>query len=62
MSESKREFILTDYSRPMYANAYGVDGITHLIDIMKNEIVQDAGNLGITDIQKIDISRVSLSQ
>lgn len=43
----------------MYANAYGTEGVTHLIDIMKSEIAGDAAQLGIADIHNICTDSVS---
>ncbi|KAL3476407.1 FMN-dependent dehydrogenase [Aspergillus californicus] len=42
----------------MYANAYGVDGVKHAIQLLKHEIAIDAGNLGVPDLKKIDSSYV----
>ncbi|KAL2867698.1 uncharacterized protein BJX67DRAFT_76233 [Aspergillus lucknowensis] len=42
----------------MYANAYGVEGVKHAIQLMKHEIAIDAGNLGVADLKEIDASYV----
>ncbi|KAL4871200.1 hypothetical protein BDV12DRAFT_32109 [Aspergillus spectabilis] len=42
----------------MYANAYGVEGVKHAIQLLKHEIAIDAGNLGVGDLKKIDASYV----
>ncbi|KAI0130378.1 hypothetical protein BJ170DRAFT_681830 [Xylariales sp. AK1849] len=40
----------------MYANCYGLDGVTKLIQIMKTEIVADAGQAGVTDLRNVSRS------
>ncbi|KAL2821295.1 FMN-dependent dehydrogenase, partial [Aspergillus cavernicola] len=42
----------------MYANAYGVDGVKHAIQLLKHEIAIDAANLGVADLKEIDSSYV----
>ncbi|KAL4997487.1 FMN-dependent dehydrogenase [Aspergillus recurvatus] len=42
----------------MYANAYGVEGVRHAIQLLKHEIAIDAANLGVADLKKIDASYV----
>ncbi|KAI1083104.1 FMN-dependent alpha-hydroxy acid dehydrogenase [Whalleya microplaca] len=42
----------------MYANIYGTDGVTRLIEILKRELAIDAANIGIADLGKIDPSFV----
>lgn len=37
----------------MYANCYGVEGVIKAIQIMKNEIVADAANAGVTDLGNV---------
>ncbi|KAH7018338.1 (S)-2-hydroxy-acid oxidase [Microdochium trichocladiopsis] len=37
----------------MYANVYGTEGVKHLIKLLKNEIINDAGNAGIADLHNI---------
>lgn len=37
----------------MYANVYGDKGVKKAIDILKYEILNDAANLGVTDLKKI---------
>ncbi|KAF2494365.1 (S)-2-hydroxy-acid oxidase [Lophium mytilinum] len=43
----------------MYANAYGVEGVTHLIELLKTEIAADAANAGIQDVHRIQRERVN---
>ncbi len=43
----------------MFANVYGVEGVTKAIQILKNEIAIDAANVGVQDIQNITASFVS---
>lgn len=43
----------------MFSNVYGVPGVERLITLMKDEIIADAGNLGIGDLANIDINAVS---
>lgn len=43
----------------MYANVFGVEGVTHAIRILKRQIAVDAANLGVTDLRKLDASYVS---
>lgn len=38
----------------MYSNVYGVDGVTRVINLMKQEIIADAGNLGIGYVTIVD--------
>ncbi|KAH8652192.1 FMN-dependent dehydrogenase [Xylariales sp. PMI_506] len=42
----------------MFANMYGEDGVTKVIDIMKQEIAGDAANIGVADIHQINASYV----
>ncbi|KAL4924592.1 FMN-dependent dehydrogenase [Aspergillus undulatus] len=42
----------------MYANTYGVEGVTKAIQLLKHEIAIDAANLGVPDLKKIDASYV----
>ncbi|KAL2862439.1 S-2-hydroxy-acid oxidase [Aspergillus lucknowensis] len=42
----------------MFANAYGVEGVRHAIQLLKHELAIDAGNLGLPDLKKIDASYV----
>lgn len=44
----------------MFANAYGVEGVKHAIQLLKHEIAIDAGNLGVPDLKKINPSYVRL--
>ena len=48
-------------SRFMYANVYGADGVAKLVELMKDEIISDAGNLGIADVGNITPAAVSNS-
>lgn len=43
----------------MFANCYGLDGVTKLIQIMKEEIVRDAAQAGVADLTKVSRSVVS---
>jgi L-lactate dehydrogenase (cytochrome) len=43
----------------MYANAYGVDGVMQLIELLKTEIAADAANAGIANVQMISRERVN---
>jgi L-lactate dehydrogenase (cytochrome) len=43
----------------MFANCYGLDGVTKLIQIMKTEIAADAGQAGVADLHNISPSLVS---
>ena len=45
----------------MYANVYGVDGVRTALDILKRQVLSDAANLGVTDVQKVDPALVSLT-
>lgn len=40
----------------MYANCYGLEGVTKAIQILKTEIASDAGQVGIHDVQNIPMS------
>ncbi|KAH8838723.1 hypothetical protein MCOR27_010150 [Pyricularia oryzae] len=45
--------------RPMmYSNVFGVDGVKRAVEIFRNELTNDAANLGVADIKKIDTSFV----
>lgn len=44
----------------MYSNIYGKDGVVRLVDMMKDEIIADAGNLGIANVSEISPAAVSL--
>ena len=44
----------------MYANCYGVEGVTKAIQLLKTEIAADAAQAGIHDIQKIPVSVLNL--
>ena len=37
----------------MYANAYGTEGVSRAIDLLKREIASDASHLGLTSLSKI---------
>jgi hypothetical protein len=43
----------------MYSNVYGVEGPKKLIQILKNEILADAAQIGITDLHNIPSKVVS---
>lgn len=43
----------------MFANVYGTEGVARAIEILKNEIAVDAGNLGVADLKKINAKFVS---
>jgi hypothetical protein len=43
----------------MYSNIYGKDGVARLVDMMKDEIIADAGNLGIANVSEISPAAVS---
>lgn len=43
----------------MYANCYGLEGVTKAIDIIKTEIVRDGAQMGATDLRNISTSFVS---
>ncbi|KAJ8076413.1 hypothetical protein AAF712_000104 [Marasmius tenuissimus] len=43
----------------MYSNVFGVDGVKRAIDLFKNELAVDAGNLGVADLKQINTSFVS---
>ena len=44
----------------MYANCYGVEGVTKAIQLLKTEIAADAAQAGIHDIQNIPVSVLNL--
>lgn len=46
----------------MYSNVYGADGVAKLVELMKDEIIADAGNLGIADLADITPASVSFSE
>lgn len=46
----------------MYSNIYGVDGVTKAIQIMKEEILSDAAQAGITDLRNVSSKIVSLTE
>lgn len=46
----------------MYANCYGLDGVTKLIQILKTEIAADAAQAGVADLRNVSRSLVSASQ
>lgn len=43
----------------MFSNIYGTDGVEQLIEMMKAEIIADAGNTGIADVGNITTDIVS---
>lgn len=49
-------------ARPFYySNCYGEDGVRKAIQMLRNEVVNDAGNLGVADLKKINASFVSIT-
>jgi L-lactate dehydrogenase (cytochrome) len=44
----------------MYANCYGIEGVTKAIQLLKTEIAADAAQAGIHDIQNIPVSVLNL--
>lgn len=42
----------------MYANVYGYEGVKRAIRLLKNEIVQDGWNLGISSLDDLNPSLV----
>ncbi|TLS21634.1 uncharacterized protein PpBr36_09564 [Pyricularia pennisetigena] len=38
----------------MYSNVFGVEGVKRAVDIFRDELTNDAANLGVGDIKKID--------
>ncbi|KAK1512394.1 peroxisomal (S)-2-hydroxy-acid oxidase [Colletotrichum costaricense] len=46
----------------MYANCYGLPGVTKAINIMKTEIVRDGAQMGATDVHNISTSFLNLRQ
>ncbi|KAA8909170.1 hypothetical protein FN846DRAFT_1009471 [Sphaerosporella brunnea] len=45
---------------PMYANVFGVEGVTRLLEVMRREVWIDAANLGVSDMKDIDASYLNL--
>lgn len=45
----------------MFANVFGVDGVTKVIDLMRSAIMNDAANLGVGDLKAINTSYISLT-
>lgn len=45
----------------MFSNVFGVDGVTRVIDLMRNSIMNDAANLGVPDLKAINASYLNLS-
>lgn len=43
----------------MFANIYGAEGVAKVSDILKTEIIVDAGNLGLPSLQDIDETYVN---
>lgn len=37
----------------MYSNIYGQEGVEKVIELLKTEVISDAGNLGISDVQAL---------
>ncbi|KAJ0158728.1 Cytochrome b2, mitochondrial [Colletotrichum tanaceti] len=46
----------------MYANCYGLEGVTKAIDIIKTEIVRDGAQMGVTDVHNISMSFLNTRQ
>lgn len=44
----------------MFANVYGYDGVRRAIQLLKNEIIQDGWNLGISSLSDLNPSLVSV--
>ncbi|KFA73942.1 hypothetical protein S40288_00950 [Stachybotrys chartarum IBT 40288] len=44
----------------MYSNVYGLEGPQKVIEILKSEILQDAAQIGITDLSNIDPKRLNM--
>ncbi|GKT48138.1 hydroxyacid oxidase 1 [Colletotrichum spaethianum] len=42
----------------MFSNVFGQEGVERAIQLLKQEIVNDAGNLGVPDLKQIDASYV----
>lgn len=45
----------------MFANVFGYEGVTRVIDLMQDAIKNDAANLGVPDLKSIDASYLNLS-
>lgn len=45
----------------MFSNVYGQEGVEHLIKLMKQEIIADAGNLGIGTLSDLGPDRLNLN-
>lgn len=43
----------------MFANVFGVEGITKVADLLRASIMNDAANLGIGDLKSINASYVN---
>lgn len=43
----------------MYANIYGAPGVEQLIQMMKDEIIADFGNVGAANVQNVTAEYVS---
>ncbi|GKT41466.1 cytochrome b2, mitochondrial [Colletotrichum spaethianum] len=46
----------------MYANCYGLEGVTKAINIIKTEIVRDGAQMGVTDVHNISMSFLNTRQ
>lgn len=44
----------------MFANVFGVDGVTALIEIMRRELLVDAAILGVKDVRRVNTSYLNL--
>lgn len=44
----------------LYANLYGVEGISRAIDLLEKELTSAAANVGVADLKHVDASYVSI--
>lgn len=44
-----------------YPNTYGIEGVTTAITMLKDELFQDAANLGVTDLKNVSASILNLN-
>ncbi|KAI5855742.1 hypothetical protein BZA05DRAFT_464779 [Tricharina praecox] len=47
---------------PMFANVFGEEGVTALVEVMRREVWVDAANLGVQDVKKIDPTYLNLKR
>lgn len=45
----------------MFANVYGVPGVTKMIDLLRTSITNDAANLGVSDLKNLDASYLKMN-